>query len=194
MILMIYAKCFIFFISDSQSKSCKDKVLWSSFYWWKNIKSLRNMFEVTQLRRADLGLKFRVCDNQSWALLRHFAIFPGDMTFMDTPEGRSSRNQKGKSQRMCSYSGLQPICFTEISSSCKYWVLGFIGSPCPIHRALFCQTLVILNRIFFGKVYTKTFSSLVRTHYKKWMHSDYWLKDTKTVNLVVTKVTVMIIL
>lgn len=36
-----------------------------------------NMFEVTQLRRADLGLKFRVCDNQSWALLRHFAIFQG---------------------------------------------------------------------------------------------------------------------
>lgn len=35
------------------------------------------MFEVIQLKRADLGLKFRVCDTQSWALLRHFAIFQG---------------------------------------------------------------------------------------------------------------------
>lgn len=78
------------------------------------------MFEVTQLRRADLGLKFRVCDKSESGLFSDILLFSRGYDFHGHSQRAEAVEIRKERAKGCSYSGLQPICFTEISSSCKY--------------------------------------------------------------------------
>ena len=86
----------------------------------KNIESLTNMCEVIQPKRADLGLKFRVCDTQSWALLRHFAIFQGICLPSTLQKAEAAEIRKERPKGCVVIQVSSHLFYGDLLSSCKY--------------------------------------------------------------------------